>query len=600
MRIVLFLIFSFWIAILYAQNEAQKAQLAKQYLENAEYAKAEVLYRELMQTNAQEESYIMYYNACLIAQKKYVESEKLLSKKAKKNSLYALELGYTYHEWGKMTDAERTWLPLLKPKNVNKDYFTTIGLFFSQKNLPYWQIRTYQEARTYFKDEYLFSEELIELYGETKDITQAVAEFVRLLKKKPNELPMVQTKVTNIINSDEDFKKAEQGILQEIVQDEGNTTMKELLIWLYLQHKDYEDALVQAKALDRLNKERGYRIIEIAEVAEQNKNYNVAMEAFNYVIQRYPNDMYHEKASMGKARVSELQATEKNIPELNEIKTVIQNYKNHIQQFGNTQKTADAVYRIAYLSVFYLYDLDLAKQYLEMLLNNSAVASLKRVEALLLKADIAIINNDFITAENIYTEIEQQYKDAVQGNLAKFKHAQLSYYKGEFELANSRLKILKYGTHNDIANDALKLSLFIQDNTIMDSNTTVLRHYARAELLNYQNKKEQAILSLDSLIQKYPMHPVIDDAWFLKAKIYTSLNKTDKALACYQQITEKYSSDILGDDALYLTAKIYDEVYKQNQKALTLYQDFLAKYPGSLYITQVRKRIRELRGEKLN
>jgi tetratricopeptide (TPR) repeat protein len=599
MRILLFFIFSFGLGIVLAQNEAQKAQLAKQYLENAEYAKAEMLYKELMDANKQEESYVMYYNACLVAQKKYAESEKLLSKKAKKNALYALELGYTYHEWGKITDAERTWLPLLKPKGVNKDYFTTLGLFFSQKNLPYWQIRTYKEARAYFKDEYLFSEELIELYGEIKDITQAVAEFVHLLKKKPNELQMVQTKVTNIINSEEDFKKAEQGILQAVIQDENNTTMKELLIWLYLQHKDYENALIQAKALDRLNKERGYRIIDIADVAEQTKNYEVAIDAYNYVIQKYPNDGYHEKASMGKARVSELQATEKSVPDKNEIKAVIQNYKNHIQQFGNSQRTIDAMYRIAYLSVFYLYDLNQASQYIENILSNTG-ADIKRVDALLLKADICIIKNDFTTAENIYTELEQQYKDAVQGNLTKFKHAQLSYFKGEFDLANSRLKILKQGTHNDIANDALKLSLFIQDNTIMDSNTVVLRHYARAELLNYQNKKEEAIQSLDSLIQKYSSHAVIDDAWFLKAKIYTSLGKTDKALSCYQQITEKYNSDILGDDALYFTAKIYDEVYKQDSKSLALYQDFLVKYPGSLYITQVRKRIRELRGEKMN
>lgn len=599
MRLVLFLIFSFLIGIIYAQNESQKTQLAKQYLENSEYAKAEVLYKELMETNKQEESYVMYYNTCLVAQKKYAESEKLLSKKAKKNSLYSLELGYTYHEWGRMTDAEKAWLPLLKPKGVNKDYFITIGLFFSQKNLLNWQIRTYQEARAYFKDEYLFSEELIELYGETKDITQAVAEFVRLLKKKPSELPMVQTKVTNIINSEEDFKKAEQGILQEVIQDENNTAMKELLIWLYLQHKDYENALVQAKALDRLNKERGYRIVDIAEVAEQNKNYGVSVEAYNYVIQRYPNDAYHEKSSMGKARVSEMQATEKSVPDPNEIKTVIQNYKNHIQQFGSSQRTIDAMYRIAYLSVFYLYDLTQASQYIETILNNTST-DIKRVDALLLKADICVIKNDFTTADNIYTELEQRYKDAVQGNLAKFKHAQLSYFKGEFELANSRLKILKYGTHNDIANDALRLSLFIQDNTVMDSNTIVLRHFARAELLNYQNKKEQAIQSLDSLIQKYPSHSVIDDAWFLKAKIYTSLNKPDKTLSCYQQIIEKYSTDILGDDALYLTAKIYDEVYKQSTKALALYQDFLVRYPGSLYVTQARKRIRELRGEKIN
>ncbi|MCS7077875.1 MAG: tetratricopeptide repeat protein [Bacteroidia bacterium] len=583
----------------WAQNENQKAQLAKQYLDNQEFEKAAQLYKELMEMNKQEESYVMYYNACLLAQKKYSESEKLLIKKTKKNPLYALELGYTYYEWGKMTDAERTWLPLLKPKNVNKDYFVTVSTFFSQKNLPYWQIRTYQEARTYFKDEYLFSEELIELYGETKNITQAVAEFVRLLKKKPSELQMVQTKVTNIINSEEDFKKAEQGVLQEITQDENNTVMKELLIWLYLQHKDYENALIQAKALDRLNKEKGYRIIDIAEVAEQNKNYNVAIDAYNYVIQRYPNDMYYEKASMGKAHVSELQAIEKSTIDKNEIQNVIQNYKNHIQQFGKNQKTADAMYRIAYLSVFYLYDLNQAQQYIEDILVNTPITH-KKIEAQLLKADICIIKGDFITAENIYIEIEQQNKDAVQANLAKFKHAQLSYYKGEFELANSRLKILKQGTHNDIANDALKLSLFIQDNTIMDSNTTVLRHYARAELLNYQNKKELALLSLDSLIQKYPTHAIIDDTWFLKAKIYTSLNKMDKALSCYQEIMDKYSNDILGDDALYLTAKIHEEIYKQIPKALSLYQDFLARYPGSLYTTEVRKRIRELRGEKIN
>jgi TolA-binding protein len=66
-----------------------------------------------------------------------------------------------------------------------------------------------------------------------------------------------------------------------------------------------------------------------------------------------------------------------------------------------------------------------------------------------------------------------------------------------------------------------------------------------------------------------------------------------------QDVVDKFPDDVLGDDAMYQLACIYEGQLNDKEKAKTLFESFLSKYPGSLFVVDARKHFRSLRGDKL-
>ena len=78
------------------------------------------------------------------------------------------------------------------------------------------------------------------------------------------------------------------------------------------------------------------------------------------------------------------------------------------------------------------------------------------------------------------------------------------------------------------------------------------------------------------------------------------LDSNRQALENLKIIHEKFGYDILGDDALFTMAKLYEEKLNDKEEAMKLYQELLEKYPGSIFISESRKRFRTLRGDPIN
>ena len=113
--------------------------------------------------------------------------------------------------------------------------------------------------------------------------------------------------------------------------------------------------------------------------------------------------------------------------------------------------------------------------------------------------DILVLEEKFNEALIYYTQIQRALKNSTISQEARFKVAKTSYYKGDFKWAESQLKILKASTSQLTANDALDLKLLISDNKAEDSLQVALKSYAKADLLDFQNKKDDAISILDTI-----------------------------------------------------------------------------------------------------
>ena len=96
----------------------------------------------------------------------------------------------------------------------------------------------------------------------------------------------------------------------------------------------------------------------------------------------------------------------------------------------------------------------------------------------------------------------------------------LSFYKGDFDWAESQLDILKSSTSKLIANDAMELQLLINDHKNSDSLDLSLKLYSKADFYLFQNNKSEAFQTLNQVIINYPNSGIVDQALVSQAKIF--------------------------------------------------------------------------------
>jgi len=214
-------------------------------------------------------------------------------------------------------------------------------------------------------------------------------------------------------------------------------------------------------------------------------------------------------------------------------------------------------------------------------------------------ADIMLLSGNVWTAILYYSQVEKSFKENPLGHEAKLRRAKIAYYQGDFQWSQVQLDVLKASTSKLIANDAMKLSLLITDNLGLDTSEIPMQIYARADLLFFQNRFSESIVTLDSILRDYKGHSLTDEILFKKSEIYLKNSETEKAVDMLKRIEIEFSHDILADDAIYALAEIYQKKLEDKEKAKALYEKILLEFKGSIYTSEARKRFRKLRGDNL-
>jgi tetratricopeptide (TPR) repeat protein len=214
--------------------------------------------------------------------------------------------------------------------------------------------------------------------------------------------------------------------------------------------------------------------------------------------------------------------------------------------------------------------------------------------------DIYVLKEEFNTALVYYTQIQRSLKNSTISQEARFKVAKTSYYKGDFTWAESQLKILKASTSQLIANDALDLKLLISDNKYEDSLQTALKLYAKADLMSFQNKNNEAIVLLDEVLINHKTESIIPQALYLQAQLFEKKKDYLKAEENYSKILINYKEGILVDDASFALANLYLNYLSEPDKAKGLYEDIVFNHADSIFFIEARKRYRALRGDIVN
>ncbi len=594
--------FFLYIVILLFSSQvfAQDVALAKQYFDEGKFEKALVYYKKLYKNNSLRSDYLQYLISCYQQLEHYKEVEIILLQKLKKpqyNPIFYVELGYNYSLQKNKPLAKTYYEKAIKEIEENPEYAYSIGNAFRKKALLKYAIETYTkgialDTETNFNLNY----SIASLHGEMGNIEDMYNTYLQIITQNERVLEIIKRKLNDFIIENPQsennilFKKT---VLKK-TQTQPHIVWNELLSWLFTKQKQYNMAFIQEKAIYKRSERNSLeRIFNLGETSFNENDTETASSIFKYIIGNAYEPSLQLHAHLYIIEILLKHNTSKNIAAAEE------KFNQLLQEFPIAPQTLSL--QIAYAQ-FLAFQKNKPTKAIAILKQN-LIFALNKFEEAKIKMTLAAIlvyDEKFNQALLYYSQVQKSLKNDILAQKARFKVAQTSFYKGDFDWALTQLNVLKASTTQLIANDALQLSLLISDNSLEDSTQTALKIYAKADLLAFQNKNTAAITLLNSILTQHKGEKIEDEALYKQAKLFEKQQQYENAISNYLKIMEFHPNDILVDDTLFALAELYNHQLSNPEKAKETYEKIIFNHPDSIYFVTAREQYRKLRGDPVN
>ena len=598
----------FFSIVVTAQDRGQQSAdelLAAQYMQQGNYEQALVLYEELFENNQGPVIYNNYLK-CLLELEEFRTAERVVGVQLRnnpRNIRFQVDLGYIYYRAGDNRKMRRQMDGLIKNLSGHPSSVTDLANAFLFRNFYDYALQTYEKGRKTLKDSYPFNLPMAEIYQKKGNYSAMMEEYIDLVAVDETYIEEVQALLQDALNNDPELKKSDalrQLLLMRAQQNSGQTIYSELLLWLSIQQRDFPMALRQARAIDRRLRQDGELVLEIAKLSASNLDFETSKRSYEYIIDKGDLNPFFLEARTGLLNVNYQEAIAGYEINIAQLRGVENEYHLLIDELGIRPQTVSLVRNLANLKAFYLSKPEQAIKLLNDIITLPNVSNRIKAECRVELADILLLQGDLWDAHLLYAQVDKIFRDDPLAHEARFKNARLSFYMGEFSWAKAQLDVLKAGTSRLIANDAMALSLLIQDNLDSDNTSVPLEMFARSQKHAFMNNYDLAISVLDSIAKDFPTHQINDNILMEKAIIYSKIGKYNQTDSLLKRVTEHYVSGLFASQALFKRAQLHEEVFNDFDQAMKLYQQLIVDFPGSIYTVTARNRFRSLRGDIVN
>ncbi len=575
------------------------SQLALAYYNSKDYEKAAPLLLDVYQIS-KNRYYFSRYVFCMVQIEQFDEAIEQIKKEIKRernsNPELLIHWGYVLQGENKEEEAQQKFDEAIKNIAPNKAAFLVAASAFLQWGEYEMAEKTYLKGRDVIPQEQ-FNYELARVYLYLRNYDQMMEEYLNMIRHNEDQLSRVESSLSSAMRLDIDNglrEKFRTQVLKRIQAEPNVTGYNRLLIWFFLQERNFSSALRQSIALDKRTKDEEAQIAQLGQMALNNKNYADAQKAFEYLMQKGKENPFYQSAFMMNIHASYL-AYISGEDDKERGEQLSQQFEKGLEFLKYTPATLNIIQEYAHLLTFYLNQPEKAISILKKGLDIPRLKAEQEGQLKTEMADAYVYNNDPWEATLIYSQVIEANKNNSLGDEVKLKKARLAYYLGSFDWAKAQLDVLKASTSKLTANDAMELSLLIGNNLNLDTTAVPLTMFAEADLLFFQNKDEEAMKTLDELQEKYPYNSLVDDILYRKSKIEAEHQNYLQAADYLEKIVTDFSFESLADDALYDLAELYNYQLNQKEKAKELYLKMITEHPGSIYVEESRNKYRELR-----
>ena len=597
-----------------------KLRLAQNFEQAGEWEKAAAVYESLLESNPDSFFVLDGLRRSYTETKEYDKAIDLVRQQLRAKPLddnLLSWLGGLYDLAGKTQTADSVWRVILRKDRQNANLYRLVAAQLIDHREYERAIQIYLEGRETTKSPLLFLEELASLYGALHQYESAASEYVNLVRSNPQQLTYVEARLSSYTGREEAHRAALMVVQKEVQRAPEQIPILSLLAWLYLDGKEFDAALEQYRHIDRISKANGQEVFQFGQRAAQERAYAVAAEAFREVIEKSERRDILPLARLGYARAfEELSAENDTLAQLPDrtpastwpgsestrvsesqptFRGALALYDGLTRDYPNTDIAMQAFFRIGMIRFNRFFDLNGASAAFDTV-RKLPYNGILSCDATMSLGELQTARNDLIRAHQEYRQLlamaPEQYRDRVL-----FRIAELDYFEARFDTAAGSLQRISMNLSNDLANDALQLLYFIQENKA--AGQEALTEFARADLLVRQRKYSEALARFESVATRFASTPLLDDAMMRIGDLHLLLNKTDSALVIFSRIMNDMPTSILRDRAQMKIGEVYEGRLKDKKKAIEAYEAVLANYPTSLFVEEARKRIRILRGDSI-
>lgn len=581
------LFFSF---VCFSQND----QLAQYYFEKGDFEKAKISFEELLKNQPSNSQVFQRTIDCYQQLQQFDIAEKAIRERLEKykQGVLLVELGYNFQLQKDEASAKKYYDEAIERIKKNPNEVYGIANSFERKVLLEYALKSYQTA-TSLQPNYNFNYQMALLYGQMGNTEMMITTFLDEAFDNPQNSLLIQNQLSRFMTEegDENFNETLRKALIIRVQKNQDAFWNQFLSWFYVQQKELGKAFIQEKAIFKRNPESLSNIVNLAQLAIEEDNHEVAKEILGFVLENTKDLDLRIKANFYLMQMRIDKATEKDFASINtELIGLLNEYE--IRPISLSLQLIQA-----HFVAFNLKNPEggkaIIKKALELELN-----VYERAQAKMELADILLFEEKFNQALLYYSQIEENLKNDVVAHEASLKAAKTSYFQGDFAWALKQFSALKSASAQLIANDALEYFLLINDNTVADSTQTALKQFAKGDYLLYQNRNQEAIAQFQSILKSFKGQQIEAVTLLRLGKIYEKQGEYNLALSQFQNIIDHHSDGIYIDEALYFSAEIESNKLQQPEKSKPLYEKIIFNHQDSIYFVEARKKYRLLRGDK--
>jgi TolA-binding protein len=353
------------------------------------------------------------------------------------------------------------------------------------------------------------------------------------------------------------------------------------------------------RALDRLQQTSGGRLYTFARKAADADRFEVATTAFETILSRYPDAEVAPKArrALGDAyrRWADRDGAASGLAPTPSARhdSARRAYRSFLEAHPSHAAVPEVLADLGTLQLDVYGDLDAAQATLERVVSShpsTTAANRARYDL----GRLALMRGDLERARLLFARLADRVRSGDLADRARFELALLPFYQGQFEAARTRAEAAGADPSADVTNDAIELSVLIQENRGPDSLNAPLRHYAAAKLRMRQRRYDAALARLDTLLRAHGRHALADQARFQRARVHLARGDTTAARESFRELPRRHPRSPYADRSLFRRARLH-EAQGQSQRAITLYDRLLTQYPKSLLAADARSRLRTLR-----
>ncbi len=596
-------------ALAQSADEMNKFRIAQALEQAGEYQKALEFYRQLYDATPSNYVYFDGLRKTLMNLKNYAAAEGLIRQRLAREpsnvTLYC-ELGDALFKSGEQDSALAIWNRGLNVDPGNSSAYQAVADMMAQDRLFADAIGVYKKGEATTDQKTGFIVQIARLYFLNMNYGDGLAELLKLLKSDnaSSAMAYIQSQLGAYSTSMEAVKAFTTEMKKRTSADSDNLAYRQILAFLYMEQKDYDGAYDLYKWIDRHLGSDGGQLLVFAERAYNDEAYAVSARAFREVAGLSKIRQIVAESWIGYAnslrRLGEKNYADDKSPcspmdSLKELNASLAAYQTVLSDFPETEFYNIAALSSIEIQMNYFRDLNAAEKLFSGLRNMEGQYAR---EAALLRMKLFVMEGKFTDAISLAeSEISAERNggmspDENYADQLKFEVAQSLYYTGKFDSASALLKDVMDNPMSDAANEAIQLSNVIENNKPVPD---ALMAYASAAALEATGRLPEAAAQYEEVIKTFPSAPLADNARFNLAETYCRIGQVADALKWYSALASD-SLGIYADRAQFRIARIYQLTLHDTSRATSEYENFLARFPNSIYQDRVRSILRALLG----